>query len=354
MPAASEEACDYAREPCYYRRWQQRYCKQRQRDEKRNELFVAQPDVNKGCEHERYPARAGVGHDKRNGRERKPDQQHDAAQLLFARSGKRRAQRHEQNEKFREVVRVIERRCNSAGNAGVELEIGEGCADVNKAELALYNGVKRGEDNCGIDKCKQLHKALFVAYIGGNDIGEDKCRNEKQQYSYAVGAALRKQQADKQRYCKQSKRKAQLIGIQKLSLSTADEDKIQRKEAHGGNDRICIVPALVRHDEHKAYKRAEQELKIQNKAAAAKPCNKAALPRRGEKACNGGENFFDKIKDEADNARKQRSFVHRLDAVAAPQPLYQSKIVVSPFKRPPDLFEYGKEHAVSPGIINIV
>ena len=80
----------------------------------------------------------------------------------------------------------------------------------------------------------------------------------------------------------------------------------------------------------------------------------AEVQQRGEKACNGGENFFDKIKDEADNARKQRSFVHRLDAVAAPQPLYRSKIVVSPFKRPPDLFEYGKEHAVSPGIINIV
>ena len=139
---------------------------------------------------------------------------------------------------------------------------------------------------------------------------------------------MSKQQADYKRYGKQRKREPQPVRVHKLALSAAGKDEIQSQKAQGGDDRVGIVPALVGRDEHNADETAEQEFEVQYKRAAAEPDYKAALPRRGYKARDCGDQLINKIEDKADDAGKQRAFVDSLNTVVSAQKSHCGKIII--------------------------
>ena len=84
----------------------------------------------------------------------------------------------------------------------------------------------------------------------------------------------------------QNEGKAELIRREQGALAASCENEIQRKKAEGRENEICIVPHFMRHDEHRAYERAEQELEIQKHRAAAEPHDDARL----RKPCGGRVN----------------------------------------------------------------
>ena len=133
-------------------------------------------------------------------------------------------------------------------------------------------------------------------------VGEDECRRKKQQDSHAVGAVLREQKAQNERYGKEHKREAELVGIHQLALTAADKYQIQDQKSNRSDDRITVVPVAVRHDEHCTDKGTEQEFKVENKRAAAQPHYKAAFPCRSGKARNCGEQSANYVEDKAQYA----------------------------------------------------
>ena len=109
MTAAAEKACDNCGKTGHYGGGQEWDSQQCQCNKKRNELFVAQPDVYERRKHKGYPARTRVGHDKRNCGEYKTYEERNAAKLILSGAGESRTQGHKQHEKLRIIVRIVKR-----------------------------------------------------------------------------------------------------------------------------------------------------------------------------------------------------------------------------------------------------
>ena len=107
--AGARKACEHTCYSRHYARRQEGHGGNGKHEEYRQQLLVSQPNIYKHREDQGYPARAGVGHEKRKSGECKPQEQQNAGQGALSRACERRAQRHEQHEKLRVVIRVIER-----------------------------------------------------------------------------------------------------------------------------------------------------------------------------------------------------------------------------------------------------